>query len=285
MSVDRRPPYLQNGQFIFSIMEVTNELWLRSDAIPLRYPCTYRTAAFANIAILISPSYYQKLTPVKMAFGLLLTKATILDADRSLGSVFVMMQNLPSGDSLGTLHIWDDTIPGNGLQSFNKTSAITISPDSYINSNLTITTGLAIADNSTFPTVWSTLTADPPRPISDTDWLTVFTASMGRAFSRSSHDLVSSLLNPPNTRYLVSYSKDQKVKCEVRFYDKAFDPTSPMRIADFVQGMLTILRPWARNNVWHEGWSGISLDGETQFMVQISRRTVAIGDGNEVATT
>jgi len=285
VTIDRRPPYLKGGKLIFSILEAVNELWLRQDTNPLRFPITYSTAAFPNIAILISPTHMQKLTPVKMALGLTQTAASIMTANRDHwpGGVIVIMTDIPSTQTLGNIHIWDDTLPRNYLLSLNRTMAIATTP-SFTDSSITTTTGQGIIDNSTCTMAWSPFTANPPSPISDTDWLSTFTSIMSHAFSLSSYESVASQFHGTGQKSWTAFTDDQKVKCVVRFYPRALDPAAPLTLASLVKGMLTILKDWARSDVWREGSGEIKLHGQRAATVQVSRVTAAVGNENGVAT-
>jgi len=280
VTIDTRPPYLKGGQLMFSMLAAINELWLRSDLRSLRHPVTYSTAAFPNVAILLSPTHIQKLTPVKMAFGLTQTAASILTTNRNQwpGSVIVMMTDVPSAQTIGNIHVWDDTIPRNDLLSLNETLAM-LKKLSITNGSITTTIGQGIADDSTCTTACSSLNDNPPSPISDIDWLSAFTNVIFYAFSRSSYESVAAQFHGTGRKSWKALNVDGKVKCRVVFYDKALDPTAPLTLAGFVEGMLALLKDWAQSDVWREGWGEIQLRGQRVATVQVSRVTVGMADG------
>lgn len=265
---------------MFSMLAAINELWLRSDLRRLRYPVTYSTAAFPNVVILLSPTHIQKLTPVKMAFGLTQTTASILTANQNHwpGSVIVMMTDVPSAQTIGNIHIWDDTIPRNDLLSLNETLAISTKPF-ITNGSITTTTGQGIAGDSTCTTACSSLNDDPPSPIPDIDWLSAFMNIMFHVFSRYSYESVAAQFHGSGRKSWTAFNIDLKVKCRVVFYDKALEPTAPLTMAGFVEGMLAILKDWAQSDVWREGWGEIQLRGQRVASVQVSRVTVGMADG------
>lgn len=269
---------------MFSMLEAINELWLRMDVRPLRFPITYSTAAFPNIAILISPTHIQRLTPVKISLGLATAAEGILRANRNHwpGGVIVMVTDIPSAQTLGNIHIWDDTLPRNALLSLNRTSALAITP-SFTNSSITTTIGPGIADNSTCTTACSSLTADPPSPISDTDWLSAFTKIVSYAFSHSAYESVAAQFHGTGPKRWSALSNDGKVKCRVLLDDRALDPAGPLMLAGFVEGMLALLKEWAQSDVWREGSGEIKLRGRRVATVRISRVTAAVGNGDAVA--
>lgn len=285
VTIDRRPPYLKGGQLMSSMLEAINELWLRLDSDNLRYPVTYSTAAFPNIAILISPTHIQKLTPVIMAFGLSGTATSILTANRNHwpGGVIVTITDIPSAQTLGNIHIWDDTLPRNALLSLNKTLALATTPF-FTDSSITTTTGPGIADNSTCTTACSPLTADPPSPISDTDWLSAFMQVMSHAFTHYSYETVAAQFHGIGQKSWTALTENGRVRCRILFNDRALDPAAPLTLAGFVEGMLALLREWAQGDVWREGSGEIKLRGRRVATVQVSRVRAEVGTGEGVAT-
>ena len=267
-----------------SLLEAVNELWLSTDSTPLRFPITYSTAAFPNIAILISPTHIKKLTPVKMALGLVQTVASIAGAkqDHWPGGIITTMADVPSAQTLGLFNIWDDTLPRNALLSLNRRSAKATTL-SFANSSITTTTGLGIAGNGTCATTCSSLTDNPPSPIADVDWLFVFTSVVLRVFPHSSSESVAAQFHRPGEKSWIAVTAKKQIRCRVLFSDTVFDGSAPLTLAGYVEGMLAILREWARNDVWREGWGEIKLRGLTVATMQISRFKAEVGRGDGVA--
>ncbi len=82
---------------------------------------------------------------------------------------------------------------------------------------------------------------------------------------------------------MIFLTKDRKVKCVLRFYDKALDPAEPLTMADLATGMLEILSQWALADRWREGWGEIKLHGERQVTLEILRVDTAVGSADGLA--
>lgn len=192
------------------------------------------------------------------------------------------MESLPSGDSLGTIHIWQPTPEANHVLLSNDTLAIAMTPAFLYGGKISTTTGQGVAANSTCTPACPPLTANPTRQISEADWLTVFTMSLGQVFTHFASAPVSSLLKAPD-KSMIFLTKDRKVKCVLRFYDKALDPAEPLTMADLATGMLEILSQWALADRWREGWGEIKLHGERQVTLEILRVDTAVGSADGLA--
>ena len=105
---------------------------------------------------------------------------------------------------------------------------------------------------------------------------------LGEAFTHFASAPVSELLKAPD-REVSFFTRDRKVKCVLRFYDKAFGPADPSTMADFATSMLAMLSPWALADRWHEEWGEIQSHGERAITLEVSRVDAAVGSADGLA--
>ena len=74
------------------------------------------------------------------------------------------------------------------------------------------------------------------------------------------------------------------MKSVLHFYDRALAPADPLTMVELVTGMLEILRRYAVEDRWREGWGEVQLHGERAVTLQISRVDAAVGSADGVAT-
>ena len=269
---------------MYTSLGLVKALWEIQDAVQLKFPVTFRTRQFLEVALVITPtSFEEELTAVKVAASLIRGMRYIMSESRqTYGAVFMKMNSLPSGDSLGTIHIYR-SIPGAIQVSLsNDTLAIAMTPAVSNGANISTTTGQGIAANRTCTPGCLPLTANPARAISEEDWLTVFMAPLSVVFTRLPFAPVSSLIKAPG-RERSWYTTDRKVKCVIHLYNTAYDPTEPLTMTEFVTGMLEILPQWAVEDRWREGWGEIKMHGERAATMQISRVDPAVGSADGLA--
>ncbi len=82
---------------------------------------------------------------------------------------------------------------------------------------------------------------------------------------------------------MIFLTKNRKVKCVLRFYDKALDPAKPLTMTNLATGMLEILSQWTLADRWREEWGEIKLHGERQVTLEILRVNTAVRSANELA--
>ena len=283
IALDGNLPFLKSSQVVYTSLVLVKALWETRDAVQLKFPLTFRTHQFLEVAIVVtSTSFEKELTAVQVASSLIQGMRYIMSANlQPYGGVFMRMDTLPSGDSLGAIHIYRSLPRVNQLSLSNDTLATAMAPAvSY--GNISTTTGQGIAANSTCTTACPPLTANPARPISEEDWLTVFMAPLSAVFTKLPSAPVSSLIQAPGWESSF-FTTDRKVKCVIRFYDRAYDPAEPLTMTEFVTGMLEILPQWAAEDRWREGWGEIRMHGERAATMQISRVDAAVGNADGLA--
>lgn len=106
---------------------------------------------------------------------------------------------------------------------------------------------------------------------------------MLRAFPHSSSESVAAQFHRPGGKSWIAVTANRQVKCRVLFYDSVLDRSAPLTLAGFVEGMLAILRDWARNDVWQEGWGEIKLRGLRVATMEVPRFKAEVGRGDGVA--
>ena len=278
------PPFLKSSQVVYTSLGLVKALWENQDAVQLEFPVTFRTRQFVEVALVITPtSFEEELTAVKVAASLIRGMRYIMSDNRqTYGAVFMRMDRLPSGDSLGTIHIYP-SIPGaNQVSLSNDTLAIAMTAAVSNGGNIGTTTGQGIAANSTCSRACPPLTTNFARPVSEEDWLTVFMTPLSAVFTHLPSAPVSSLMKAPG-RERSFFTTDRKVKCVIRFYNIAYGPAAPLTMTEFATGMLEILRQWAVEDRWREGWGEIQMHGERAATMQISRTDAAVGSADGVA--
>ena len=273
---------------MYNSLGLVKAFWEIQDAVKLKFPITFRTRQFLEVAVVITPtSFEEELTAVKIAASLMRGMRYMMSADwPPYGGVFMRMDSLPSGDALGVIHIYQSTPAGNQVSASNDTLPVTMTQAVSYGGNISTTTGQGIATNSTrtcTPTC-SPLTANPARQISVENWLTVFMAPLSAAFTHLPSAPVSSFIKASD-RERSFFTTDREVKCVIRFYDTAYDPMEPLTMTDFVTGMLEVLHQWAVEDRWREGWGEVKIHGERAATMQISRVASAVGsaDGSAIS--
>ena len=254
--------------------------WEIPDTVKLKFPLTFRTRQFLEIAVIITPtSFERELTAVKMAASLLQGMRWIMSASQPpYGGVFMRMDTLPSGDSLGVIHIYPSIPAVNQLSLSNDTLPVAMTPAVSYVGNISTATGQGLAANGTCTPACPSLTANPARHISLENWLTVFMAALSAAFTHLPSAPVSSFIEASD-RKRSFFTTDRKVKCVIRFYDIAYNPAEPLTMTGFVTGMLEVLYRWAVEDRWREGWGEVKMHGERAATMQISRLDGAVGNG------
>jgi len=105
---------------------------------------------------------------------------------------------------------------------------------------ISTTIGQGVAANNTCILVCSSLIVNPIKQILEADWLTVFTMSLDQVFTHFVFALVSSLLKASD-KSIIFLTKNRKMKCVFRFYDKALDSAKPLTMTNLATSMLKIL--------------------------------------------
>ena len=269
---------------MYNSLGLVKAFWEIPDPVKLKFPVTFRTRQFLEIAVVITPTAFEEeLTAVKIAASLMRGMRYIMSANRPpYGGVFMRMDTLPSGDALGVIHIYKSIPAANQLSLSNVTLPVAMTPAVSYGGNISTTTGQGIAANGTCTLACPSLTANPARQISLENWLTVFMAPLSAAFTHLPSSPVSSFIKASD-RDRSFLTTDRKVKCVIRFYDAAYDHTDPLTMTDFVTGMLEILHQWAVEDRWREGWGEIEMHGERAATMQISRLDGAVGNGDGLA--
>ena len=278
IGLDINPPFLKSSQVVYNSLGLVKALWEIQDPVKLKFPVTFRTRQFFEVAVVITPlSFGEELTAVKVAASLMRGMRYIMSANRPpYGGVFMRMDTLPSGDPLGAIHIYRSIPEANQVSLFNDTLAIAMTTAVSYGGNISTTTGQGLAANSTCTPACLSLAANPARQISVEHWLTVFIAPLSAAFTHLPSAPISLYIRASD-REKSFFTADRKVKCVIRFYDRAYDLTEPLTIPDFVTGMLEVLHQWAVEDRWREAWGEVKLHGERAATMQILRVDAAVG--------
>ena len=285
LSVELRHPFLKSSHVTYSSLSLTDYLWRMPNHLKLLVPITFCTRQFPEITVVVAPtSFEERLTPPEVMASLMLGVGhVVIVRQRSYFSIFMRMDRKPSGNPLGTIHIWHPEQEVNPVLSSNDTLAMTLTPASLNGGDISTTTGQGVAGNSTCTPACSPLTVNAARQISEDDWLTVFMKPIGVFFTHPTSAPVSSFLRVPDKEKRYS-TRDGKVKSVLRFYDPALDPANPLTMGDLVTDMLEILHHWAVEDRWREGWGEIKMRGERAVTLQIFRVDAAVGSADGVAT-
>ena len=284
IGLDVNPPFLKSSQVVYNSLGLVKALWEIRDPVKLKFPVTFRTHQFFEVAVVITPlSFGEELTAVKVAASLLRGMRYIMGANRPpYGGVFMRMDTLPSRDPLGAIHIYRSIPEANQVSLFNDTLAIAMTPAVSYGGNISTTTGQGLAANSTCTSACPSLAANPARQITVENWLTVFIAPLSAAFTHLPFAPVSAFISASD-REKSFFTTNRKVKCVIRFYGTAYDPAEPLTILDFVTGMLEVLHQWAVEDRWREAWGEVQLHGERAATMQISRVDAAVGSAGGLA--
>ena len=257
-------PPIKGGQLVYVLLKEITKIWSQQKNPAILTATFYDTSPFQDLMVLLSPDKISDLTLFRALCSLLaILQMSVRRAESWPSAIFETIVRTEDGQRIGSVHIWLQSRAGVGPISISNKTQNTW--ESNVGSDAAVMTGLGPRTLCSYQQCQNDILG---APLGDKPWLDVFLGMFENVIVYPPNEQIMTVIKPMEGWKILS--QDGKVQLQLGFCPKAFDPKKPLTFRELAQGMLEILKLWAEENNWREGWAEFQKGGIREVTMQIS---------------